>query len=129
MSDFKLTHRKIDPGWSPPDHYFDSLPDQILKKIDENPRSIWQGYRTIIYASAAVLVIAFGIFRFTKSDDSIDSVSIESYLISQQAVPEDEIIAQFDEADIDALAPELRWDTSEIEDALPHHVTPLVEQP
>lgn len=118
------THPKIKSGFTTPPDYFDELPKQILDKIKENPvvESKVFSLNRIIYAAAAILILALGLpFVMQPSDNSfeqIDTNTLENYLSYQSNVSQYELINLMDINELEAMEYNLALENQEVEELL-----------
>ena len=125
MNKFSLdTHPKIKSGFTTPPDYFEELPKQILDKIKEVPVKQTKviTLNRIIYAAAAVLVIALSIPLFQQtpanSFEQIDTDSLENYLSYQSNVSQYDLINLMDTHELEAMHYDLALESQEVEDLL-----------
>src|SRR5690606_2846722 len=127
MAGFKLdNHPKIEDGFSTPENYFNEVENRIMQRIQEPATRVIPIYRrTIVWAAAAVIVIALGIFSVWNLKQTPETDNVENYLASVEFTQE-ELIALLDDNDIEQLTADLKLDPQEIENVLAD--TPYLEQ-
>ncbi len=124
MKEFKLDNEpKITTGFKVPDGYFERLENSILHKINEKETPVYELFtkRNWIIAVAAVFVIALSIpiaNYMNVSTSTIDQVQLETYLIEQSNLSEDDIVELLDEEKIQKIELELNVNTNELEEVL-----------
>jgi hypothetical protein len=124
MKEFKLDNEpKITTGFKVPDGYFERLENSILHKINEKETPVYELFtkRNWIIAIAAVFVIALSIpiaNYMNVSTSTIDQVQLETYLIEQSNLSEDDIVELLDEEKIQKIELELNVNTNELEEVL-----------
>lgn len=121
MTPFKLDNgSKIESGFKIPDNYFENFQTTLIEKLaneqiaqETKVISIFRKRKTILFAIAAVLVLALMIPKLYQSystSKDLDSTTIENYLTEEAHINQDEIISEIDpESNIIIL------DTKEIE--------------
>ena len=125
MNKFSLdNHPKITSGFTAPENYFDSLPDTILQKINEEQPKKGEVFslRNLSYAAAAVLVFALSI-PFLTSDlnislEEVDTASLENYITYQSTVSQYELLNLMNEHELDAMSINLDLEDQAVEDIL-----------
>jgi hypothetical protein len=124
MKEFKLDNEpKITTGFKVPDGYFERLENSVLHKITEKETPVYTLFtkRNWIIATAAVFVIALSISienYMNVSTSTIDQVQLETYLIEQSNLSEDDIVELLDEEKIQKIELELSVNTNELEEVL-----------
>ena len=124
MKEFKLDNEpKITTGFKVPDGFFERLENSILHKINEKETPVYELFtkRNWIIAIAAVFVIALSIpivNYMNVSTSTIDQVQLETYLIEQSNLSEDDIVELLDEEKIQKIELELNVNTNELEEVL-----------
>jgi hypothetical protein len=127
MSAFKLdNHPKITSGFTVPDHYFVDLYATITAKITAQEESTVIAIKPKsshwILAIAAILVLVFllplTINELKPDGTSIDTLSIEGYLMNTHPISQFELVDQLTDQDIKELEVDLHLNTNEIEDYL-----------
>ena len=124
MKEFKLDNEpKITTGFKVPDGYFERLENSILHKINEKETPVYELFtkRNWIITIAAVFVIALSIpiaNYMNVSTSTIDQVQLETYLIEQSNLSEDDIVELLDEEKIQKIELELNVNTNELEEVL-----------
>ncbi len=124
MKEFKLENEpKITSGFKVPDSYFENLENSVFSKITEKETPVFTLFskRNLIFAAAAIFVIALSIPILNQSSISntkIDEVQLESYLIEQSNLSEDDIVDLLDEEKIQQIKLELNIDSNELEETL-----------
>ena len=90
MKEFKLdNNQKISPGFSVPENYFENFSSKLLQELPKNePKviSIYQKKKKLLFAVAAVLILALSIPIYNaliSSNNELDNTSIENYLTYQ----------------------------------------------
>ena len=72
-----------------PDNYFDSLPDNIMDRINPNRSINWMKYA----AAAAVFVVSLGVWQFNSYNSEVEAYSMDEevnpYIESQFWTAED----------------------------------------
>ena len=124
MKEFKLDNEpKITTGFKVPDGYFERLENSVLHTITEKETPVYSLFtkRNWIIAIAAVFVIALSIpiaNYMNVSTSTIDQVQLETYLIEQSNLSEDDIVELLDEEKIQKIELELSVNTNELEEVL-----------
>jgi hypothetical protein len=124
MKEFKLDNEpKITTGFKVPDGYFERLENSVLHTITEKETPVYSLFtkRNWIIAIAAVFVIALSIpivNYMNASTSTIDQVQLETYLIEQSNLSEDDIVELLDEEKIQKIELELSVNTNELEEVL-----------
>jgi hypothetical protein len=110
MNEFKLdNHPKIETGFKIPEHYFDSLSENINARLQtDEPKviSFYIRYKKTIYAVAAVLVLALCIPFFIPSTTKITDIeqnAIEDYISYNTKMTPYELAEYLDKEDIEKL--------------------------
>lgn len=126
MNDFKLDREpKIGTGFTTPEGYFEAFQQKIMQNlpVQEEPKviSIFAKRRTWIMSAAAVLVLALMVpvyTNFYKTDEEIDTASIENYIAYQSNISQYDLINLMDNEDIQSLNVDLALEDQTIEDIL-----------
>jgi hypothetical protein len=110
MNEFKLdNHPKIETGFKIPEHYFDTLSENINARLQtDEPKviSFYDRNKKTIYAVAAVLVLALCIPFFTPSTTKITDIeqnAIEDYISYNTKITAYELAEYLDKEDIEKL--------------------------
>lgn len=124
MNRFNLdTHPKIKIGFTTPPDYFEELPQQILRKIaTPNKETKLFTLNRIIYAAAAILVLALSIpFFIQNSGNSFEQIEmdfLENYLSYQSNVSQYELISLMDTNELESIQVDFSLDNTEVEELL-----------
>lgn len=122
MKEFKLeSTAKIKPGFTVPEHYFDTVADGVLERVNQKPVvSLYQKRKNYIYAAAAVLVMALMIPFYTNHTavDEIDDATLENYLAFQSGIGQFELMTVLEPEDIAELNVQMPIADEAIEESL-----------
>jgi hypothetical protein len=128
MNEFKLDNQpKIETGFKTPDSYFDTFYDRlelaIKNKKEPKVIAIPSIRKKLLYAVAAVVIIAISIPLLTnalqtKQTSTISTESIEEYLSIHQTISNHDVVELLTYEDIKTLEIDLKIDTKEIETIL-----------
>jgi hypothetical protein len=125
MKTFKLENEpKIESGFKTPEHYFDDFSSKIMQQLPENePKviSIFQKRKRIIFAVAAVLVIALMIpfyTLFSTTTTELDENTLENYITYQSNMNQYDFISELELEDINKIKTSIPVEDDAIEDLL-----------
>jgi hypothetical protein len=120
--------------FSPPDGYFDSLPNRVQVRLEKTKQPIAiPGFRFALqYALPIVAIVTFGIFWYNQQQNkpttetllaSIESEELVSYLVEVELSSYEELVeeADLDELDANALEQAVydqQWQEENIDDLL-----------
>ena len=125
MKEFKLdNNQKISPGFSVPENYFENFSSKLLQELPKNePKviSIYQKKKKVLFAVAAVLILALSIPIYNaliSSNDELDNTSIENYLTYQPNITQYDLISELEDEDLFTLNESSPADNTIIEEHL-----------
>ncbi|MDD2821540.1 MAG: hypothetical protein PHW29_09785 [Flavobacterium sp.] len=125
MKTFKLENEpKIESGFKTPDHYFEDFSAKIMQQLPENePKviSIFQKRKNILFAVAAVLVLALMIPVYTTlstNTKTLDETTLENYITYQSNVNQYDLISELELEDINKIKTTIPIEDEAIEDVL-----------
>ena len=125
MKTFKLENEpKIESGFKTPDHYFEDFSAKIMQQLPENePKviSIFQKRKNILFAIAAVLVLALMIPVYTTlstNTKTLDETTLENYITYQSNVNQYDLISELELEDINKIKTTIPIEDEAIEDVL-----------
>ena len=125
METFKLENEpKIESGFKTPDHYFEDFSAKIMQQLPENePKviSIFQKRKNILFAVAAVLVLALMIPVYTTlstNTKTLDETTLENYITYQSNVNQYDLISELELEDINKIKTTIPIEDEAIEDVL-----------
>lgn len=125
MKDFKLDENpKIPSGFKTPDGYFDSLPEKVMMRLQEQETvkviPIFARRKTWIAAAAALLILALSIpFLWNEpKTTTLDDAAIENYISYQANISQYDLVNLLDDSDIDQMESDLPIEDETIEDIL-----------
>lgn len=114
MNDFKLDSRpNIKSGFKAPDSYFESLTDRVMLNLPMQEVKVIPLYRrrpVWVTSAAAALVLSFSLMlnKDVAAAPVLPSDAItEDYILNQSGVSTDDILANVDTKDLQALNVEL----------------------
>ena len=127
MKPFKLEeHSKIGTGFKIPDGYFDTVTEDVMQRLESEPKVIALHRRknNWIFAAAAVLVLSLTIPIINKFEekDQLDAAEIESYLAYHAAISDDVIVDLLEKEDIKNIKIDYQLEDRSIEEALPSDI-------
>ncbi|MXN90440.1 hypothetical protein GR160_04305 [Flavobacterium sp. Sd200] len=127
MNDFKLDEgRKIKPGFTTPDGYFDNFTEKLMQQLPERKVKTVPLYkRKPVWFSAAagfIVMATVGVF-YTNSQNPTtptqpDDAAIENYLVYQANVNSYDLMQHLDQNDIDELEKSITISDDAIEEYL-----------
>ena len=125
MKEFKLDNNpKICSGFSVPENYFENFSSKLLQELPKNePKviSIYQKKKKLLFAVAAVLILALSIPIYNaliSSNDELDNTSIENYLTYQPNITQYDLISELEDEDLLTLNESSPTDNTIIEEHL-----------
>lgn len=125
MKEFKLDNNpKISPGFSVPENYFENFSAKLLQELPKNePKviSIYQKKKKLLFAVAAVLILALSIPIYNaliSSNNELDNTSIENYLTYQPNITQYDLISELEDEDLLTLNESSPADNTIIEEHL-----------
>ncbi|OAZ04186.1 hypothetical protein [Flavobacterium succinicans] len=125
MKEFKLDNEpKIRTGFSVPENYFENFSAKLLQELPkEEPRviSLYQKRKKILFAVAAVLVLALSLpiyNSFFTTTQEPDSTSMENYLAYQPNITQYDLISELEADDLVSLNETSSADKTVIEEHL-----------
>ena len=125
MKEFKLDNNpKISPGFSVPENYFENFSLKLLQELPKNePKviSIYQKKKKLLFAVAAVLILALSIPIYNaliSSNNELDNTSIENYLTYQPNITQYDLISELEDEDLLTLNESSPADNTIIEEHL-----------
>ena len=125
MKEFKLdNNQKISPGFSVPENYFENFSSKLLQELPKNePKviSIYQKKKKLLFAVAAVLILALSIPIYNaliSSNNELDNTSIENYLTYQPNITQYDLISELEDEDLFTLNESSPADNTIIEEHL-----------
>lgn len=104
--------KKIETGFTIPEHYFDSFEDKLMQKIDviaEQPKTIklWPQNKLWVSGIAAALLITLGTWWFFEQK-TIENIELsQDYLAYENDITAEEIAKHLTNEDITKLEAEL----------------------
>jgi hypothetical protein len=114
MNDFKLDSRpNIKSGFKAPDSYFESLTDRVMLNLPMQEVKVIPLYRrrpVWVTSAAAALVLSFSLMlsKDVAATPVLPSDAItEDYILNQSGISTDDILANVDAKDLQALNVEL----------------------
>jgi hypothetical protein len=114
MNDFKLDSRpNIKSGFKAPDSYFESLTDRVMLNLPMPEVKVIPLYRrrpVWLTSAAAALVLSFSLMlsKDVAATPVLPSDAItEDYILNQSGISTDDILANVDAKDLQALNVEL----------------------
>ena len=125
MKEFKLDNNpKISHGFSVPENYFENFSSKLLQELPKNePKviSIYQKKKKVLFAVAAVLILALSIPIYNaliSSNNELDNTSIENYLTYQPNITQYDLISELEDEDLLTLNESSPADNTIIEEHL-----------
>ena len=125
MKEFKLDNNpKISTGFSVPENYFENFSSKLLQELPKNePKviSIYQKKKKVLFAVAAVLILALSIPIYNaliSSNNELDNTSIENYLTYQPNITQYDLISELEDEDLLTLNESSPADNTIIEEHL-----------
>ena len=125
MKEFKLDNNtKISTCFSVPENYFENFSSKLLQELPKNePKviSIYQKKKKVLFAVAAVLILALSIPIYNaliSSNDELDNTSIENYLTYQPNITQYDLISELEDEDLLTLNESSPADNTIIEEHL-----------
>ena len=125
MKKFKLDNNpKISTGFSVPENYFENFSVKLLQELPKNePKviSIFQKKKKLLFAVAAVLILALSIPIYNaliSSNNELDNTSIENYLTYQPNITQYDLISELEDEDLLTLNESSPADNTIIEEHL-----------
>ena len=125
MKEFKLDNNpKICSGFSVPENYFENFSSKLLQELPKNePKviSIYQKKKKLLFAVAAVLILALSIPIYNaliSSNNELDNTSIENYLTYQPNITQYDLISELEDEDLLTLNESSPTDNTIIEEHL-----------
>ncbi len=125
MKEFKLDNNpKISTGFSVPENYFENFSAKLLQELPKNePKiiSIYQKKKKLLFAVAAVLILALSIPIYNaliSSNNELDNTSIENYLTYQPNITQYDLISELEDEDLLTLNESSPADNTIIEEHL-----------
>lgn len=122
MKEFKLdTTPKISTGFKTPEHYFDTLSENVMQQLPEKePKviSIFRNKKHLVLMVAAIFVVALlvpALFSNLTKTKELDDTAIENYLSYQSNVTQYDIINLLDDEDINHLKATVAVDRNDVE--------------
>lgn len=125
MKKFSLDNNpKIASGFTTPEHYFDTFQNLVLEKIiyEKPKKGKVFNLKNIIYAAAAILVLALSIPFLTSNPtislEQVDTATLENYISYQSNVSQYELINLMNDDELDAMTVNLDLEDKSVEDVL-----------
>ncbi|MEM0575649.1 hypothetical protein [Flavobacterium polysaccharolyticum] len=125
MKEFKLDNEpNISTGFSVPENYFENFSAKLLQELPkEEPKviSLFQKRKKLLFAAAAVLIIALSLpiyNSFFKTTQELDNASIENYLTYQPNITQYDLISEMEANDLVSLNETSSADKAVIEEHL-----------
>ena len=127
MNNFKLdNHPKIESGFKIPEDYFDSLSENINNQLVSEAKrpkviSFYQRQKKMIYALAAVLVLALSIPFFMQTPAKVVDVDVavfEDYISYNTKMTPYDIVEYLDAEDIENLKVDFEIQDDVLEESL-----------
>jgi hypothetical protein len=113
MKTFKLDeHSKIKTGFTTPANYFEELPEQITKRIENEPKVVtfFSRHKKWFYAAAAVLLIGMFVpiyMNYLEKDKREELIAIENYIDNETELSHYDLINEIPNTVIDDFENEL----------------------
>jgi hypothetical protein len=133
MKDFKLdSNEKITSGFKIPDTYFDDFSEKVMQRLPkEEPKviSFYARNKRWIYSAAAVVVLALSVpivYQMQNNETEMTSKEVESYLVNNTTLSDDDIVNLLEQEDIDKLKDATPIEKEALEEALSNN--PEIEQ-
>ncbi len=131
MKPFKLDNEpKIASGFQTPENYFTDFSAKVLQQLpaenlvetkEVKVISFWAKNKNWLYATAAILVVAFSIPMMNlldRNSEEIHATEIENYLTYHSNLSDDEIVEYLDEDDLNNITIETSVELETIEEIL-----------
>jgi len=125
MKDFKLDNEsKITPGFTIPEGYFDTFPENILAQIpihEPKVNSIFDIKKTWYFVAAAIVIVMLSIplyLKYSINNKSLDASELENYITNNSDVSEDEIVDLLDKEDLVKMKIEFNLQNEDLETIL-----------
>jgi hypothetical protein len=125
MKEFKLDKEpKISTGFNVPENYFENFSAKLLQELPkEEPKviSLYQKRKKLLFAAAAVLILALSLpiyNSFFKTNQELDSTSMENYLAYQPNITQYDLISEMEADDLLTLNETSPADKTVIEEHL-----------
>jgi hypothetical protein len=124
MKEFNLeSHKKINPGFTVPENYFETFSEQLMQQLPEKETktiAIARLTKRWIYGAAAVFVVSVSVpvINNYESDVPLADVHIEQYMSYNFNISEHEIASLLDQTDLQELKMELKIEDKTIENEL-----------
>jgi len=122
MKKFSLeSHPKVKRRFEAPEDYFDTLPDRVMTAVSRSETKVVRlsPDRSWVWAAASILLLSLSLPIINKMVDvpqAADSVSIESYLLTQSDISSYELAESLEITNLDHL--QVGLDPEKIESAL-----------
>jgi hypothetical protein len=125
MKKIDLNNDKITTGFKTPDNYFADFSTKMMNQIQEEKEvkvvSFWSSNKSWIYATAAIIVLAFSIPVFnsiTTKNELSDENQITAYLADESNLTDDHLIELLTLDEIKSMDVNTNYDSNEIEKIL-----------
>jgi len=125
MKDFKLDdYPKINTGFTTPVHYFEYLPEQIMKKLpSQKPKvlPIFKRRNLWLTTAAAILVIALCVPLYNTINPinkEIDLATMENYFSYRSTISQYDLVNLLDDKDVEAIDLDIEVEDNTIEELL-----------
>ena len=129
MNEFKLDNQpKINSGFITPEHYFETLSNKINAQLHkEEPKviSFYQRHKSVLYAIAAIFVIALSIPFFLQQPTKVsqlDQAVIEDYISYNTKMTTYELAEYLDKEDIEKLKVDFEINDEVLEESLLNNI-------
>lgn len=107
MKNFDIDSKsKISSGFQVPEGYFDSLPAQVMLKIQQPERPVIQLFNNkfkAFLAAASIIIIGLLLTQFNFARPTTSSDDIENYIAYQTSISQYDLVNILDENDIENM--------------------------
>lgn len=107
MKNFDIDSKsKISSGFQVPEGYFDSLPAQVMLKIQQPERPAIQLFNNkfkAFLAAASIIIIGLLLTQFNFATPTTSSDDIENYIAYQTSITQYDLVNILDENDIENM--------------------------
>jgi hypothetical protein len=125
MKTFKIDNEpKLNTGFTVPENYFENFSAQMMQQLPKKESkiiSIYARKKTLMYAAAAILVLALSIPIYTNyfnPSSEIDEASLENYITYHSTVTDTDLVNLLDEQDIKKMSVDMNLEDITIENEL-----------
>jgi len=125
-SKFKLPNQpKISPGFSVPEGYFETFPEQLFDRLAVNNSPVIpfksKPKKRMYLAAAAIMagLVSLSLYmNYQKNTQEVDAATLENYLTYHAAISEEDIVNLLDEKDLEKITLDLNIPVQDLEEAL-----------